>query len=271
MRAFYATCTAEPASAGEAFPAFRDFVRAQRGEVEERLRTRRVQTNEVRRCAYLWPALAHAAAHFPDQPLALVEVGTSAGLNLLWDRYRYSYGSGREYGDPGAAVLIESSFRGARPAELEAPMPPVSHRIGLDLNIVDATDPAEAAWLRALIWPEQADRRKLFEAALAERRRATLDLREGDGFARLPELARELPAESVMTVYHTHVANQIPPEDREAVRRTIAEIGRGRDVIHVFNNILPTLHLTAFAKGREIDESLARTDGHARWIEWLAA
>jgi len=270
LAGFYASLNPVPLAPADAFPHFKDFVRSHREEIVFLLGSRLVQTNEVRRSAYLFPALSFAASHFESRPLALIEIGTSAGLNLLWDKYRYTYGDGIAYGDLSSPVHVASSFRGTPPSILSTPLPKISNRIGLDLNIVDSTNPDQAAWLRALIWPEHLERRRLMDAALKRRNEFKLDLRAGDGFGMLAGLEHEISMESLLCVYHTHVANQISHEAREAFLGTIAEIGGRRDIIHVFNNIKPHLHLTAYRGGRLIiDAPLADTDGHARWIEWM--
>lgn len=271
LTAFYPSLSASPAgSEDDAFPAFRDFALSHRDEVIDLIGRRLVQTNEVRRCAYLFPSIQFAAGRFDDRPLALIEIGTSAGLNLLWDKYSYRYGDLEGLGDGGSPVMIQSEIRGEVPDCLFGPMPQISHRIGLDLNIVDTSDPDEAAWLRALIWPEHKERRDILDAALRRRSGFDLDLREGDGFSMIAEVINEIPEGSVPCVYHTHVANQVDRESLESFLETLAEIGKRRDVIHICNNIQPTLHLTFYKDGVEENVALARTDGHARWFEWLA-
>lgn len=269
LRDFYGTCVARAADPAEAFPQFRDFVFSNRQRIIKELETRKVQTNEVRRCSYLLPAFLHATKHFGRRPLALVEIGTSAGLNLLWDRYAYDYGSGTVYGDVESPVRIHSSFRGALPVALENEMPVVSHRLGVDLAPVDTTRGEDAEWLRSLVWPEQHDRRELLNQAITLRQTEALDVRTGDGFALLPDIVDELPEACVVGVFHTHVANQISPEARGRFLRMVDEIGRRRDIIHLFNNIHPTLHRTLHHHGRKLDCPVAQVDGHGRWIEWL--
>jgi len=270
LAGYYPTFATTPCPPTDAFPAFRQFVSANREDVLSLLQTRLVQTNEVRRCAYLFPAISLAASAFERRPLALVEIGTSAGLNLLWDQYRYSYGGSQIFGNAASPVHVASSFRGRSPSILSAPLLPISHRIGLDLNVIDTSDIDQVAWLRALIWPEHHERRDLIDAALRVPRRAELDMRTGDGFSMLSGLAEEISEESLLCVYHTHVANQISNDERARFLRTIETLGAKRDVVHIFNNIKPHLHLTAYRSGRLIDLPLASTDGHARWIEWLA-
>ncbi|MGJ8635101.1 MAG: DUF2332 domain-containing protein [Luteolibacter sp.] len=267
----------------DAFPAFRSFVLSQREEITELLARRLVQTNEVRRSAYLFPSITYATRYFQGRPLALVEIGTSAGLNLLWDKYSYSYGDLETLGDAESPVLISSDFRGAIPDCLYEPFPEISHRIGLDLNIVDTRDSDEAAWLRALVWPEHRERRAILDASMQHRSGVELDLREGNGFSMITDLVSEIPERSVVCIYHTHVANQISPETQEMFLSELAELGRDRDLIHIFNNIHPNLYsptdsldlsafnlyLSIYKNGGAKGVPLATTDGHAKWFDWL--
>ena len=98
------------------FPLFRAFCLEHAEAITSLLATRRVQTNEVRRCACLLPAFTVAARRLGDRPLALIEIGASAGLNLLWDHYHYDYGIGGQCGDPTAPVRLACELRGDRRA-----------------------------------------------------------------------------------------------------------------------------------------------------------
>ncbi|MDF1744053.1 MAG: DUF2332 domain-containing protein [Gimesia sp.] len=267
---FYATCCAKPSNPADAWPVFKDFVQNWQEELIRLLQTRLVQTNEVRRCAFLFPAFFLATRYFDSRPLALIEIGTSAGLNLLWDKYQYSYGGSETFGDSSSPVLITSELRGNKPAILTEPLPQISHRIGVDLNVIDTKVPEEADWLRALIWPENHERRELLDAAIRQRASLQLDLRTGDGFAMIKTIADEITEESLLCVYHTHVANQISQTVQESFLNSLEQFGQQRDLIHIFNNIKQaTLQLNAYRGGQFINVPLANTDGHARWIEWL--
>lgn len=266
---FYPTLNGFANPSRECYPFFKDFVLLNQTAITDLLRSRKVQTNEVGRCAYLFPAMLLASRYFKGRPIALLEVGTSAGLNLFWDRYAYAYGDNNLYGNGASNVKIASSFRGGILPALDIPLPEISHRIGIDLNIIDVQKEQEANWLKALIWPEHTNRRKLLETAIAACQRPSVDLRVGDGFEMLEEIAKEIPKRSVVCVYHTHVANQIAPDARLAILDKIDRIGANRDIVHIFNNIHPTLHFTAIRDGVKHDFPLAQTDGHARWIEWL--
>ena len=122
---------------------------------------RSTQTNEPGRCAALLPVLAGL-----PEPLALLEVGASAGLCLLPDFYAYDYG-GAILG-PEAQRLTPPVFHCTVDAATPIParLPRVVWRAGLDLNPVELSDPREVSWLEALVWPEQTDRLARLRAAI---------------------------------------------------------------------------------------------------------
>ena len=103
LGAFYPSITRHTAiPPGDPLPAFRAFCLDHRDVLLELVSTRLVQTNEPRRCTMLLPAFATVARLAAGRPLALIEVGASAGLHLLFDHYGYNYGSGRSAGAPDA-------------------------------------------------------------------------------------------------------------------------------------------------------------------------
>jgi len=113
---FYTDLSAVPSHPSDAYPAFRAFCLSHRQQIIDVVTTRLVQTNEVSRCAYLLPAFG-LIAETARLPLALVEVGASAGLNLLWDRYGYRYrhqGRVQAAGDVNSPVQIEAELIGKR-------------------------------------------------------------------------------------------------------------------------------------------------------------
>ena len=131
--------------------AFAAFCLEHAEELGELLRGGSTQTNEIRRCVVLRLALGHVSRRWPG-PLALAEVGASAGLNLLFDRYRYRVGDQDHAPAAGSPVLISSRLRGGAPVGgLFGTAPEVTSRLGIDLNPVDLADPGQRAWLEAFI------------------------------------------------------------------------------------------------------------------------
>lgn len=95
----------------QAFNHFKDFCKMYREEMINLLQTKLVQTNEVRRCAYLYPSFSYIFNKV-NKPLALIEIGTSSGLQLFWDQYSYSYGTDETYGNINSNVHVTSEIRG---------------------------------------------------------------------------------------------------------------------------------------------------------------
>jgi len=150
--------------ASQDYPEFRTFTLEHWPRIASEMGERRTQTNEVGRCGVLYPALATL-----DGPLALLEVGASAGLLLLLDRYCYEY-DGWPAGDLASPVKVRTAPRGRVP--LPSEMPEVVWRAGIDLNPLDVTSEQDVAWLRACIWPGETERMARFEAAVSVARTA---------------------------------------------------------------------------------------------------
>ncbi|MEU7849920.1 DUF2332 domain-containing protein [Micromonospora parva] len=192
---------------------FHDYVLTHWPAIEAQMLTRATQTNEAGRCAVLLPLLATL-----PQPVALLEVGASAGLCLYPDRYGYRYGDHQVgSGEP----VLDCAASGLVPP---ARVPQVVWRAGLDLNPLDVTDPDDVSWLDALIWPEHAHRRARLRAAAAIAAADPPLLVRGDLVDDLPALAARAPADATLVVFHTSVLYQVPAPRREAFVRLVREL-----------------------------------------------
>jgi len=140
--------------------SFLHFVTARWVAVADTMMAHRTQTNEPGRCATLLPLLASL-----PQPLALVEVGASAGLCLYPDRYSYRYSTSlgeHRLGD--SEIVLSCAVTG--PVLLPTRLPEVVWRAGLDLNPLQANRDDDRRWLASLVWPEQIDRAERLDQAL---------------------------------------------------------------------------------------------------------
>jgi hypothetical protein len=179
---------------------FRRTVIDNASAVRKIMLARSTQTNEPARCATLLPVLAML-----PQPLALIEVGASAGLCLLPDLYGYDYG-GRLLYPPGAArhhPVFPCMVDAGTP--IPAVMPEIVWRSGLDLNPLDVSDPDQAAWLRALVWPEQTARLARLDAAMRVAAANKPRLVTGDLRHDLAALVAEAPKGATLVIFHTAV------------------------------------------------------------------
>jgi hypothetical protein len=268
----------EPVDRGAGLEAaFRAFCLAHQDEIVALERTRLVQTNEVSRCAALLPAFGIVASE-ANRPLWLAEVGASAGLNLCWDRYGYSYQdpSGsvvKALGDTMSPVQLGVCLRGPGMPPLPETLPTVAARTGIDLHPVDVTDGDAVAWLRALIWPEHAARvDKLLRAAELVKLHPPRIL-SGDALDLLPGVLAGAPRDALLVVLHTFTLNQFAEDGRRAFRAFLYEASHQREVIELGITMVAgasyaRVRLGRYRAGVAEVRTLAHCDGHVRWLEW---
>ena len=175
------------------------------------------QTNEPARCTALLPLLSGM-----DGPLALIEVGASAGLCLYPDRYSYEY-DGRPVG-PRSTVHLPCTTTGEGPVPRE--LPDVVARVGIDLDPLDPADPEDRRWLRALVWPgpRAAERLARLDAAAAIAAREPARVLRGDLADRLPEAVALVPGGCTAVVVHTAVLPYLPPAGRAAFSEMVRSL-----------------------------------------------
>lgn len=243
---------------------FHDFVLANWPAVEAELRVRATQTNEAGRCATLLPVLASL-----PQPLALLEVGASAGLCLYPDRYGYRYG---DHLLAGGDPVLDCTLTGTAPPTRR---PEVVWRAGLDLNPLDVTDPADVAWLDALIWPEHAHRHERLRAAAAVAAADPPLLVRGDLVDDLPALAAQAPPDATLVVFHTSVLYLVPEPRRHAFVELVTGLpghwlaNEAPDVLR--HDTLPAPPDDAHHNVLALDGTpLAWTRGHGQALTWFA-
>ncbi len=245
----------------------RELVTGRRAELAAVMLARRTQTNEPARCATLLPALA-----LLPEPLALIEVGASAGLTLLPDRYSYDYAGHRIAGTDPEAPVLRCQPRG--PVPRPGRVPEVSWRAGLDLNPLDVRDDDDMHWLRCLIWPGENGREQRLAAAIEVARRDPPVLHRGDLLTDLVTLAGQAPAGATLVVYHSAVLAYVDRGQRQRFGDTV----RGLGAVWLSNEapaVLPGVAAPpsgemCFVQVRDGSTVLATADSHGTWLRWLA-
>lgn len=202
-----------------AYPAFRDWMLANWQPTEAVVLSRNTQTNEAGRCALYLPTLSRL-----PQPLALIEVGASAGLCLQPDRYGYRYQTGA-----GEAIALDPS-EGPSPVRLHCRidtasvpvrMPEVVWRAGVDLDPIDPSDNDAMAWLEALIWPGEHDRVATLRAAAQLAAANPVRIVRGDLVDEVGALIDQAPQDATVVVFHTAVLNYLEAERRQVFVRQV--------------------------------------------------
>jgi hypothetical protein len=282
---------------------FEDFVATQHEALCALLATRNTQTNEIGRCAVLWPALCALAARAGCTRIALFDFGSSAGLNLGVDRYRYDYGAFTLAPATDAeAPLIECHLVGARGQVLRAfatHAAQIVERTGVDPAAVDVHDAAQVRWLRACLWPHDQLRLARFDRAVALVQRSGIRVRRCDDCAAAIEPWLDgLPRNVLPVVFNSWVLHYFDKPARQAQVQFMRELVQRRGIAwlsaegpHIALGAAPAasggdvrVSNDQLAKGslwwltlRERDGTapvatlLARSHPHGRWLQWLDA
>ncbi|MBM0126680.1 DUF2332 domain-containing protein [Pimelobacter simplex] len=244
------------------------------GALRATILARSTQTNEVGRLATLVPAFASF-----DGPLALLEVGSSAGLCLYPDRWGYRWTT-----DTGEVVLGDDPLLPCRvrgPAPLPTALPEVAWRGGIDLNPLDVTDPDDMAWLETLVWPEQDERRARLVRAIEVARPDPPDVVRGDLVAELPAMVERASSYGTVVVFHSAVIAYLPPARRrefDALVRDLVGSGKCHWVSNEGKRVLPSVTASGppipdehptFVLGID-GRMVAQTHGHGRTLRWTA-
>jgi len=275
LAAFYPSLNNNSKHYDLAYPYFRSFVLEHKDEIDRIITTRFVQTNEVGRCAILVPSFELVARQAKNRPLALVEIGSSAGLTLLWDRYHYQYNKTLQCGDPNSPVQVECLLRGEKRPPVPNRFPEIASRLGIDLNPVDINDPENVQWLRALVWPEHQKRAHQLELAIRVARHAPPQIVRGDALELLPSLIKLVRDDSQLCIFHSFTLSLANGKPRERLELILAKASEKRHLFHISlewpkKSETPLLSLASLSNGESTEKVLARCNAHGEWLEWLS-
>ena len=224
-----------------------------------------VQTNEVQRSWGLVPAFLFVA---DGRPFDLLELGPSAGLNLLWDRYSYRYLTGSWGHGP---FELSGDDRLPPPPDLLERQVSVVRRRGVDLNPVDVTTQDGSRLLQAFVWPDQPGRLDRLRRAIDVVRHDPPELQRGDYVEVLPELLRDRRPGAQLVIFQSASTQYLDPSGLERLDAAMQEAGRDEPLVFISTGRAPddsgyALELQRYPGGRPT--RLAVLDFHGAWLEW---
>jgi hypothetical protein len=253
-----------------AWEAFRATLQEQMQTLRQ-LILRPVQTNEVGRCGALLGGFLLVARH-TGLPLRLLEIGASAGLNLRWDHYRYTWDGGA-WGDSSSPVVLHDVLDGEAQPPICAAR--VVERSGCDPHPIDPTSEEGRLTLLSFIWPDQPERIRLLEAALRVTRLVPGQVDRAGAVEWLTtRLAQPIPGQATV-LFHSVVWPYLSREDRQRVTEIIDAAGSRATPAAPFAWLrLEPGQETAELKLRifpGFDDQLIATAGyHKPGVRWLA-
>jgi hypothetical protein len=249
----------------------RSLLRREHEHIRSVMLSRTTQTNEPARCSVLLPALAQL-----PQPLALLEVGASAGLCLLPDLYGYDYGIRRIEPAVENAPIFQCVASGAVP--FPDAVPQIIWRLGLDLNPLDLSSDEQVAWLELLVWPGQEGRAEKLRAAIDVARIDPPRVIKGNLLTDLEPLIATAPKGATLVVFHTAVLAYVASQQQ---RDSFAALMRRANAVWISNEA-PGLFSFSTAmtaptprRGRFLmmvdRKPVAWTGPHGQSVDWLGA
>jgi hypothetical protein len=272
---FYPRFSAQPRESGDVYPSFKDFCRTYRADLEFLMPRRRLQTNEVSRCANLLPAFSLVYERGGSKPLSMIEIGASAGLNLNWYYYDYIYQGTFHVGNDASPVQIHCSLPEHHFPALRG-IPEVASCQGIDLSPPNINSHKDVLWLAAHVWPEEKRRYDLLDAAIKFTRLHPPRLYEGDATQLLPNLLAAIPLDHTPCIWHSFALNQGPAEVKARIECQLLNASKDRTVYRVSLEVdpkrqaPPRLEVTTYQKGALLNEVLAECAYHGESMIWLA-
>ena len=232
------------------------------------------QTNEAARSAGLMTGILHVAERF-GPAVEVLEIGSSAGLNLLIGRMRFDLG-GVRVGPAGARLPIAPAWHGAAPP---AAAVTVTRARGGDLAPVDVADPRAADRLAAYVWVDATGRQARLDTAIAMVRAQPVELEQGDAADWVEaRLAEPQPAGVTRVLMHSVVWQYLSAASRARIRDAIAAAGARasaeRPLAWVMMEPNRDLHRHEVRvqcwPGKQAMELVALTHAHGAWVEGLS-
>jgi hypothetical protein len=292
LASYFPSLASEPKPATEAFPVFRQFCLERRAQLMGLIERRTVNSTMVDRSSCILPALGYVA-RLVEQPLTLVEICCSAGLNLLFDEYHYDYGPLGRVGAETSTVRLSCKVIGAGRPPVDR-IPQVAERVGVDLVKVDASDPSERLWMEAMLCPEWTLEREHLKAALQVRAGREFRPVIGDALEVLPTLLAQLPG--ALCVFHSYCMGQWSVESKAALDKVFRDASRHRDIhrigldtpdteppewfrgrlaklaaagVPLLQKCFPSrIQHTCYAGMQAKNRLLGEADGFGGWIDW---
>lgn len=243
------------------------------------VRERSVQTNETQRCVALLPAFLTLSLE-SGLPLDLLELGPSAGLNLLLDSYHYRYAEGT-FGDPAAALGFGVVERGCVPGKVLAAPLPIRARRGIDLAPLDVTSDEDVVLLHSFLWPGLDERARRLDAAIETFRASPTrpELIRGDYVEVLPDLLEERDSAALTVVFQTASTAYLSRGRYDDLRAALDRAGSDGRPLAWISSRRPDERESDRDDCWELELRLwpgptrlvARVDYHGNWVDWPEA
>ena len=233
------------------------------------------QTNEAGRSSNFIAAMLWLADQGLPPLFECLEIGSSAGINLMIDRYHYDLGGVQSGPQPGA-MAFTPEWRGHHPPQHKIAFASLK---GCDVAPVDLTDPAQALRLKAYIWPEHRIRFARMEAAIAQAHERPPEIMDSNAADFVEaELAKPQAAGTTRVLMHSIVWQYVPADQQARVTAAMEAAGARatpeRPLAWIALEANRTIHhhelVVRHWPGDGTPHMLGSAHPHGAWVEWRA-
>jgi hypothetical protein len=257
------------------FQLFKNFCLDNEKDIVDIIATKIVQTNVINRCSYLMPIFSKIM-NDENRPTTIIDIGTSAGLTLNFDKYEYWYNDKKIFGN---SKVVNSSKIISAEIPTIYPIKQKISKIGIDQNIIDTTNKDELLWLQSLIWPDQLDRFGYMEEALKLEHLNEINFCKGQSIKEFEEIILNVDKDQALIIYATHTLYQFSQAHKDEFYSMIERIGKERDLyflsvegikslLEKYNSTETVIALTTYKNKEKMETFIAETNGHGNWINW---
>jgi hypothetical protein len=258
---------------------FVKFVLGHRSEIASLLASRSTQTNEIARCN--WFVFPFHLIEEEYGPISRIDVGSSAGLTLLFPHLTFDLQPGGVVGD-GQSLIIQCVTRGSPPIPTQVPRVPWS--VGIDASPISIQSDEDVRWLEACVWPDHVDRFDRLIAAVHLARQHQISVRKGEAVADIANLIAEARPHGHPVITTSWVMNYLSPDQRRSFVAELDRIGATIDFSWVIaespretpelpvhaepDEDITVISLVTWHQGQRNSQRLATTHPHGSWVNW---
>ena len=249
------------------FPAFKAFVLEHKDRIMDIISKGRVNKTIFRRSACFRAALVEAARLNGWDKVHLVDIGCSAGLNLLNDQWRIRYGDLGEVGPEDSPVKFNIEVREGIPPMGD--VPEILSRTGIDFDLFDLNDPAQENWLLGFLFPDDIGMVESTRGALRHLRMVPPNFVQGSVSEKLPGVLAGLPGDDPVVVIHSMLFYRLDPREKVVINRAIVECAKNRPTVRIGVEIIGREANIILADPMAEDQLyLGSAEHNAEWMSW---
>lgn len=255
------------------FPYLKSFCKLYEKDLKSLISTRLVQTNEVTRSAILPFCIIKSSWYKELGSVHYIDVGSSIGFNLFWDKYSYDYGGYGRIFNENSQLKIKCELKNENKSfsVMGKKLPAVVSRVGIDIDPPQINDKSSIRWIKSLIPPDDYERHRLFDLAFTVAQQMNPKVLAGDARILFPQIISKYKDQIPALAFFSYSANQIFPDGLDGLLALLKKCSEIRPiysiVIGFFGDEFPRIELIKCCSGKLTKKTMGHCDMYCEWID----